>query len=202
MRCSRARVSLSGQANSALGTVRRAFRPDVRDSPALGHRPNWVIHDPAWFGHCAGHAANQRPPHPAAGHGARVRLDQRLSRTASSAMQSARCRRSQTRLDSTARCPKPPPRTDVKRRRRPWPGSSGFGPRTPRCACAFVPLSGPGNHRCASPSRVRAVLDCRVGGALLRACQPRRPLFLSEPVTLRDVAAPVSPRRSSARVLP
>jgi hypothetical protein len=74
-----------------------------------------------------------------------------------------------------------PRETDFKRRRRPRPGSSGFGPRTPRCACAFVPLSGPGNHRCASPSRVRAVPDCRVGGALLPACRPRRPPFLSEP---------------------
>ena len=74
-----------------------------------------------------------------------------------------------------------PRETDFKRRRRPRPGSSGFGPRTPRCACAFVPLSGPGNHRCVSPSRVRAVPDCRVGGALLPACQPRRPPFLSEP---------------------
>ena len=48
-------------------------------------------------------------------------------------------------------------------------------------ACAFVPPSVPVNHRCASPSRVRAALDCRVGGALLPACRPRRAPFLSEP---------------------
>src|SRR4051812_35232098 len=72
-------------------------------------------------------------------------------------------------------------RTDFKRCRRPRPVSSGLDPQTPRCACAFVPLSGPGNHRCAWPSRVRAVRDCRGGGALLLACRPRRPPFLSEP---------------------
>jgi hypothetical protein len=76
---------------------------------------------------------------------------------------------------------KAPREGTFNRRRRPRFGSSGLDPRTPRCACASVPLSGPGNHRCASPSRVRAVPDCRVGGALLPVCRPRRPPFLSEP---------------------
>ena len=105
-------------------------------------------------------------------------------------------------LDSTARRPKPRREDGLKRRRRPCPGSSGLGPRTPRCACACVPLSGPGNHRCASPSRVRAVPDCRVGGALPPACRPRRPPFLSEPCITRRAAALESARCSSARALP
>jgi hypothetical protein len=37
-------VAPSWQANSARGTVQEAFRPDVRDSRAVGHHPNWVIH--------------------------------------------------------------------------------------------------------------------------------------------------------------
>jgi hypothetical protein len=84
------------------------------------------------------------------------------------------------RLAALGAHPKPA-RTNLKRRRRSRSGSSGLGPRTPRCVCAAVPLSGPANHRCASPSLVRAVPDSRAGGAWLPACLPQSPLFLSEP---------------------
>jgi hypothetical protein len=91
--------------------------------------------------------------------------------------------------------------TDFKRSRRPRPVYSGLGPRPPRRACASVPLSGRGNHRCAWPSRVPAVPDCRVGAASLPASRPRHPPFSVSPNVTRRAAA-ATPQAAGGRAGP